>query len=120
MQVAHLDNDGDRYITVKDHQQVYLHPSKSLEDKPEWSAATATATAATFLTVSMDDGCRVVYQEFVLTSRNYIRTVTRIEGKWLIDIAPHYYDVHNFPDGPAKRALERLYSVKALNQSKKF
>ena len=46
MQVAHLDNDGDRYITVKDHQQVYLHPSKSLEDKPEWSGPSAR-----FLTV---------------------------------------------------------------------
>ena len=64
--------------------------------------------------------CRVVYQEFVLTSKHFVRTVTRIEGKWLVDIAPHYYDVQNFPEGPAKRALERIYHVKALNQSKKF
>lgn len=35
MQVAHL-GDADSYITVKDHQQVYLHPSKTLEGKPEW------------------------------------------------------------------------------------
>jgi len=97
MQVAHF-GDSDKYVTVKDRQQVYLHPSNTLEGKPEW----------------------VVYQEFVLTSRNYIRTVTRIEGRWLVDIAPHYYDVHNFPEGAAKRALERIYKQKELNLSKKF
>ena len=38
-------------------------------------------------------------QEFVLTSRNYIRTITDIKGEWLVDLAPHYYDLQNFPAG---------------------
>ena len=52
----------------------------------------------------------MLYQEFVLTSRNYIRTVTNIKGDWLVDIAPHYYELSNFPVGDARRALERLYA----------
>ena len=54
--------------------------------------------------------CRVLYQEFVLTTRNYIRTCTNIKGEWLIDIAPQYYDLTNFPPGEAKRTLERLFA----------
>jgi pre-mRNA-splicing factor ATP-dependent RNA helicase DHX15/PRP43 len=52
--------------------------------------------------------CRVLYQEFVLTSKNYIRTVTDVRGEWLIDVATHYFDLKNFPPGDTKRALERL------------
>jgi pre-mRNA-splicing factor ATP-dependent RNA helicase DHX15/PRP43 len=51
----------------------------------------------------------VLYHEFVLTSRNYIRTCTDISGQFLVDIAPHYYDLSNFPPGESRRALERLY-----------
>ncbi len=53
---------------------------------------------------------RVLYQEFVLTTRNYIRTCTNIKGEWLIDIAPQYYDLANFPQGDARRGLERLFA----------
>ena len=54
---------------------VALHPSTVLQHKPEWC----------------------VYEEFVLTSKNYIRTVTDVKGDWLIELAPHYYDLKNFP-----------------------
>lgn len=63
---------------------------------------------------------RVLYQEFVLTSRNYIRTVTDVKGEWLIDIAPHYYDLSNFPPGETRRDLERLYTKRQLDRSDKF
>ncbi|XP_027071332.1 probable pre-mRNA-splicing factor ATP-dependent RNA helicase DEAH2 isoform X1 [Coffea eugenioides] len=86
MQVAHLERSG-HYLTVKDNQVVHLHPSNCLDHKPEW----------------------VIYNEYVLTSRNFIRTVTDVRGEWLIDIAPHYYDLTNFPNCEAKRVLERLY-----------
>ncbi|GMH02286.1 hypothetical protein Nepgr_004125 [Nepenthes gracilis] len=86
MQVAHLERTG-QYLTVKDNQVVHLHPSNCLDHKPEW----------------------VIYNEYVLTSRNFIRTVTDIRGEWIIDIAPHYYDLANFPNCEAKRVLERLY-----------
>jgi pre-mRNA-splicing factor ATP-dependent RNA helicase DHX15/PRP43 len=87
MQTAHLEKSA-HYLTIKDNQVVSLHPSTCLDDKPEW----------------------VLYNEFVLTSKNYIRTVTRVKGEWLIEIAPHYYQLSNFPaDGGAKRSLEQLY-----------
>ncbi|KAI5078645.1 hypothetical protein GOP47_0006316 [Adiantum capillus-veneris] len=86
MQVAHLERTG-HYLTVKDNQMVHLHPSVCLDHKPEW----------------------VIYNEFVLTTRNFIRIVTDVRGEWLIDIAPHYYDLINFPQCEARRQLERLY-----------
>ncbi|XP_011040915.1 PREDICTED: probable pre-mRNA-splicing factor ATP-dependent RNA helicase [Populus euphratica] len=86
MQVAHLERSG-HYLTVKDNQAVHLHPSNCLDHKPEW----------------------VIYNEYVLTSRNYIRTVLDIRGEWLVDIASHYYELDNFPQCEAKRVLEKLY-----------
>lgn len=53
MQVAHLERTG-HYLTIKDNQVVQLHPSTCLDHKPDW----------------------VLYNEFVLTTKNYIRTVT--------------------------------------------
>ena len=37
MQLAHLQRTG-HYLTVKDNQPVYLHPSCVLDRKPEWCA----------------------------------------------------------------------------------
>lgn len=61
--VAHREPQGF-YKTVKDHQIVLIHPSSVLDDKPNW----------------------VVYHEFVLTNQNYIRTVSKINGKYLIEL----------------------------------
>ena len=57
-QVAHLETAG-YYITIKDNQYVFIHPSSYLHGsrKATW----------------------VLFQEFVLTSKNYIRTVTEIQ-----------------------------------------
>ncbi|KAF7255292.1 hypothetical protein EG68_07078 [Paragonimus skrjabini miyazakii] len=85
MQVAHLERTG-HYLTVKDNQVVQLHPSTVLDHKPEW----------------------VLYNEFVLTTKNYIRTVTEVKPDWLIRVAPQYYDMSNFPDCEARRILERI------------
>jgi pre-mRNA-splicing factor ATP-dependent RNA helicase DHX15/PRP43 len=95
MQVAHLEKTGN-YLTVKDNQLVGLHPSTVLDHKPEF----------------------VLYNEFVLTSKNFIRTVTSIRGEWLIELAPHYYDLSNFPKGETYRTLERLYMRKAEVEKK--
>ena len=89
MQVAHLERQRS-YLTVKDNQIVSLHPSTCLDHKPEW----------------------VVYNEFVLTTKNYISICTEVKGDWLIDIAPHYYDLSNFPHCEALRVLERISARK--------
>ena len=60
MQVAHWDPEKKAYLTVKDVQPVQLHPSCDLEGKPEW----------------------VVFNEFVLTTTPYIRTVSAVEPEW--------------------------------------
>ncbi|KAI8344072.1 P-loop containing nucleoside triphosphate hydrolase protein [Chlamydoabsidia padenii] len=100
MQVAHLERSG-HYLTVKDNQLVQLHPSSCLDHKPEW----------------------VLYNEFVLTTRNYIRICTEIKMDWLIDIAPHYFDLSNFPNCEARRKLERIFNrrnrIEDENKTKK-
>ncbi|GLT43098.1 hypothetical protein SLA2020_170700 [Shorea laevis] len=93
LKVAHLERTG-HYLTVKDNQVVHLHPSNCLDHKPEW----------------------VIYNEYVLTSRNFIRTVTDIRGEWLVDIAPHYYDLTNFPNCEARRVLEKVYKKKGKGE----
>eukprot|EP00953_Heterococcus_sp_UTEX-ZZ885_P038285 19656-Heterococcus_DN1.PRE.1 len=85
-QVAHRER-SDHYLTVKDNQVVGIHPSSALDSKPEW----------------------VIFEEFVLTSKNFIRTVTAVQPEWLVEVAPHYYDLQQFPECEAKHALEAVY-----------
>jgi pre-mRNA-splicing factor ATP-dependent RNA helicase DHX15/PRP43 len=93
MQVAHLERNGT-YQTVKDDQPVVLHPSTGLAGKPEW----------------------VIYNEFVLTTRNYIRTVSNVRGEWLLEVAPKYFVPQHFPEGPTKQAVLRLLERRAIEE----
>ncbi|KAH9059630.1 P-loop containing nucleoside triphosphate hydrolase protein [Lactarius vividus] len=86
MQVAHKEGEKGSYITIKDNQAVSLHPSCGLDTQPEW----------------------VLFNEFVLTTRAYIRTVTDIRAEWLLELTANYYDLASFPDGEAKQALQRV------------
>ncbi|KAH9167219.1 P-loop containing nucleoside triphosphate hydrolase protein [Lactarius sanguifluus] len=86
MQVAHKEGEKGSYITIKDNQAVSLHPSCGLDTQPEW----------------------VLFNEFVLTTRAYIRTVTDIRAEWLLELTANYYDLGSFPDGEAKLALQRV------------
>jgi len=94
MQVAHLERTA-HYLTIKDNQVVGSHPSNVLKHKPEW----------------------LLYHEFVLTSKNFIRTVTVIDGDWLLEIAPQYYNLSEFPQCEAKRVLERIQLRQRLKAS---
>merc|ERR1719401_3022556 len=89
MQVAHLEK-SNHYLTVKDNQVVALHPSTAIAHKPEW----------------------VLYNEFVLTSKNFVRTVTQVRGEWLVDLAPLYYDISTLPKSEARNQLERIIMKK--------
>ncbi|KAG7920098.1 hypothetical protein KL927_000778 [Ogataea polymorpha] len=86
MQVAKKKSAGKGYITVKDNQEVLIHPSTVLGQQDEW----------------------LIYNEFVLTSKNYIRTVTAIKPEWLIELAPKYYNLDHFQKGDVKLSLERV------------
>jgi pre-mRNA-splicing factor ATP-dependent RNA helicase DHX15/PRP43 len=104
MQVAKKESSGKTYITVKDDQSVLLHPSTVLGQDSEW----------------------VIYNEFVLTTKNFIRTVTAVKPEWLLvctthldmfldyilttvqDIAPTYYEISEFKNPDISRALTRV------------
>jgi pre-mRNA-splicing factor ATP-dependent RNA helicase DHX15/PRP43 len=86
MQVACLQRSGN-YLTVKDNQIVHIHPSSDVISKPVW----------------------VMFEEFAMTNKNYIRTVSVTDVNWLVEMAPHYYDMENFPACEAKDQLERAY-----------
>ena len=62
MQVAKKEGTGKTYKTVKDDQSVLLHPSTVLAVDSEW----------------------VVYNESVLTTKNYVRTVTSVKPEWFL------------------------------------
>ncbi|KAI2616291.1 P-loop containing nucleoside triphosphate hydrolase protein [Hypoxylon sp. NC1633] len=87
MQVAKRES-GKVYRTLKDNnQQVMLHPSTVLQTEYDW----------------------VIYNEFVMTSKHYIRTVTGIKPEWLLELAPNYYDFESW-DGQkdVKMALKQV------------
>ena len=65
MQVAHLQKQG-QHITANDNQVVAIHPSCVLDNKRPW----------------------ISFQEFVLTSRNYVRTLSNVRLDWLLELAP--------------------------------
>lgn len=86
MQVAFLQRSGS-YLTVKDNQVVHIHPGSVIDSKPQW----------------------LVFEEFALTSKNYIRTLTITRVEWLVELAPHYFDLDTFPECEAKAELELAY-----------
>jgi pre-mRNA-splicing factor ATP-dependent RNA helicase DHX15/PRP43 len=85
-------------------QVVGLHPSCGLDTQPEW----------------------VLFNEFVLTTRPFIRTVTEVRPEWyvtcllsvirlyaclcfrLLEFSGNYFEIPSFPEGETKRALQRV------------
>ena len=91
MQVAHRERTG-HYLTIKDNQVVKMYPSSVMKNKPDW----------------------VVFHEFVLTTANYMRTISSIEGEWLMEVAPHYYDLNSFPECSVKNELVAIEKRRQL------
>lgn len=85
MHVAYREKNNF-YMTLKENQIVTIHPSTTLAFRPEW----------------------VLYHEYVMTSKNYIRTVTLINPQWLLELAEHYFTSGGFPDSQGKRQLDQL------------
>ncbi|XP_027767529.1 pre-mRNA-splicing factor ATP-dependent RNA helicase DEAH1-like [Solanum pennellii] len=78
---ARLQKAGS-YRTVKHPQTVNIHPSSGLSHElPRW----------------------VVYHELVLTSKEYMRQVTELKPEWLVEIAPHYYQLKDVEDSSSKK-----------------
>jgi pre-mRNA-splicing factor ATP-dependent RNA helicase DHX15/PRP43 len=96
MQVAFRQKTGE-YLTAKDNQVVSIHPSSGINSRPEW----------------------VLYEEFALTTKNFIRTCTVTNVDWLVELAPHSFDLENVPECEAKSELEQAYRRLAHSQIKK-
>ncbi|EPY54251.1 ATP-dependent RNA helicase Prp43 [Schizosaccharomyces cryophilus OY26] len=95
MQVAKKSANGKNYVTMKDNQMVSLHPSCGLSVTPEW----------------------VVYNEFVLTTKSFIRTVSSVRPEWLVELAPNYYDLDDFDNNKeVKSALQKIYQMAARSK----
>ncbi|MED6192049.1 Pre-mRNA-splicing factor ATP-dependent RNA helicase DEAH1 [Stylosanthes scabra] len=78
---ARLQKNGS-YQTVKHPQTVNIHPSSGLAQVlPRW----------------------VVYHELVLTTKEYMRQVTELKPEWLVEIAPHYYQLKDVEDAGSKK-----------------
>lgn len=75
------------YRTVTDNQVVYIHPSSALFNRqPEW----------------------VVYHELVLTTKEYMREVTTVDPKWLVEFAPAFFKTGNPTKLSKRKRQERL------------
>ncbi|XP_047044958.1 pre-mRNA-splicing factor ATP-dependent RNA helicase DEAH1-like isoform X2 [Lolium rigidum] len=78
---ARLQKNGS-YRTVKNPQTVFVHPSSGLAQLlPRW----------------------VIYHELVLTTKEYMRQVTELKPEWLVEIAPHYYQLKDVDDAGSKK-----------------
>ncbi|CAN1143573.1 Pre-mRNA-splicing factor ATP-dependent RNA helicase DEAH1 [Linum perenne] len=78
---AKLQKNGS-YRTVKHPQTVHIHPSSGLSQVlPRW----------------------VIYHELVLTTKEYMRQVTELKPDWLVEIAPHYYQLKDVEDVASKK-----------------
>lgn len=118
MQVAMRNpNSKSQYTTVKDNQVWTLTPSPSLSS---FTSSRALLTRSEqkkqdvliHPSTSLIKDCNwLIYNEFVLTTKNYIRNVTHIKPEWLLDIAPVYYDLRTFPKGTVKTELQKTIEV---------
>ena len=50
----------------------------------------------------------VLYNDFVLTNKNFLRTVTDVKGAWLYEIAPDYFNPRNIKNIDTRRELEKI------------
>ncbi|KAL6554780.1 Pre-mRNA-splicing factor ATP-dependent RNA helicase DEAH1 [Orobanche gracilis] len=78
---ARLQKNGT-FRLVKHLQTVHIHPSSGLvEVLPKL----------------------VLYHELVLTTKEYMRQVTEIKPEWLLELAPHFYDLKDVEDLSSKK-----------------
>ncbi|KAG5467233.1 hypothetical protein CUR178_00874 [Leishmania enriettii] len=75
-----------QFMTLKDDVKCLLFPSTYLNRRPKF----------------------VVFNELVLTSNTYIRTVTAVSEDWLLESSPSYFAEGEF-EGIAKQVFDEIY-----------
>ncbi|KAJ1959883.1 DEAH-box ATP-dependent RNA helicase prp22 [Dispira parvispora] len=80
------------YKTLVEGTPVFIHPSSALFNKsPEW----------------------VIYHELVLTTKEYMREITAVEPKWLVEVAPRFFqvaDANKISRRKRQEKIEPLYN----------
>lgn len=77
----------DGYRTLVDQQQVFIHPSSAMFNRqPDWC----------------------IYHELVLTSKEYMREVTAIDPKWLVEFAPRFFKAGDPTKLSTQKKTEKL------------
>lgn len=71
-------NDDGSFTSVHQNVPLYAHPSSVL----------FTRAAS---------GSWVVYQEVTYTTKPLVRDITVVDQAWLLELAPHYYQLHRPP-----------------------
>ncbi|KAJ2715721.1 DEAH-box ATP-dependent RNA helicase prp22 [Coemansia spiralis] len=75
------------YKTLVEGTPVYIHPSSALFNKnPEW----------------------VIYHGLVMTTKEYMREVTVVEARWLVEVAPTFFQVADATRISRRKRNERL------------
>lgn len=75
------------YRTLVENQPVYIHPSSALfQRQPDW----------------------VIYHELVMTTKEYMREVTVIDPKWLVELAPRFYKASDPTKMSKRKRQERI------------
>uniref|UniRef100_A0A7N0U188 RNA helicase n=1 Tax=Kalanchoe fedtschenkoi TaxID=63787 RepID=A0A7N0U188_KALFE len=75
------------YRTLVENQPVYIHPSSALfQRQPDW----------------------VIYYELVMTTKEYMREVTVIDPKWLVELAPRFFKVSDPTKMSKRKRQERI------------
>nr|WJH19578.1 Pre-mRNA-splicing factor ATP-dependent RNA helicase DHX16 [Euglena gracilis] len=83
---ATLNKDQKTYRTIRSgsaNTTVHLHPGSFLFRKPDDERPPVRW---------------LVYHELVLTSKEYMRQALEIQAKWLLEVAPHYYQKKDLED----------------------
>jgi pre-mRNA-splicing factor ATP-dependent RNA helicase DHX15/PRP43 len=93
--IAHFQTSGS-YQVLKENHTVLIHPSSALKKKIPF----------------------VLYLDFVLTSRNYIRMLSPIEPNWLLKMFPDFFSPKNIPNPETKIVFKKLQS--SFKNSKKY
>lgn len=75
------------YRTLVENQPVYIHPSSALfQRQPDW----------------------VIYHELVMTTKEYMREVTLMDPKWLVELAPRFFKVADPTKMSKRKRQERI------------
>ena len=83
-------------MVINDNQVVAIHPSTTMDSKPQF----------------------VVYHEFILTSKNFIRIVmtfclikkqvSNIRGEWLFQLAANHFKPEDVKNIETRRELQNI------------